>query len=245
MKKSTRTKIDKTLNEKFLIISENAYILDGKLTEEGREFFNEVVNEILNQVLNIEERDVNDSASFIYDDRGTDIGMEEIISYIGYKLVDFLQGVSRKDEKIFRGVVDSDPEFMTYTYKQTQVYYDEEPDVENPQPYTTTLKDLEFVTKENKSLDFEEEFNRLSKTNHIDWHNFLKKCLFTELFYESTFEIQKFLLSVFVKQANISKLTDNQREIIAKFIKNRQPYGCLSPNEKKQISRITHHKMNK
>ncbi|MTP19806.1 hypothetical protein GMB89_14550, partial [Turicibacter sanguinis] len=121
MKKSTRTKIDKTLNEKFLIISENAYILDGKLTEEGREFFNEVVNEILNQVLNIEERDVNDSASFIYDDRGTDIGMEEIISYIGYKLVDFLQGVSRKDEKIFRGVVDSDPEFMTYTYKQTQV----------------------------------------------------------------------------------------------------------------------------
>ncbi|MDB8566252.1 hypothetical protein GMB50_11735 [Turicibacter sanguinis] len=244
MKKQVKKFITETLNEKFLEMKENGFISNGKLTEEGQFYFNEVVNEILNQVLNIEQRDVDDSASFIYDDRGTDIcKMEEIIEFCGMQLVNFITPIARREHKIFVGVTENDDEYSYYSYGATTCYYDEEePSThDNPNPYVTSLKDLEYVAKTYNNVDFEEEFNRLdTKTNHhIDWHNFLKKCLFTELYFDSSKEVQEYLLSVFVKQVNNSKLTDNQREIIAKFLHNKQPYSSLLPNDKKAVHRIT------
>lgn len=250
MKKQVKKFITETLNEKFLEMNENGYISNGKLNEAGQLYFNGVVNQILNQVLNIEERDLNDCGSFIYDDRGTDITRtEEIIEFISMKLVDYISPISKREHKIYIGTVESDDEYSYYSYGATTCYYDEEepntPD--NPSPYVTSLKDLEYVAKRYNNIDFEEEFNRLdTKTNHnINWHNYLKKCLFTDLYFDSTKETQQHLLSVFVKECNSKNLTTSQREIISKFLHNKQPYSSLSGNEKKQISRITKNKMNK
>ena len=248
MKKQVKKFITETLNEKFLQMEENAFISsNGKLTEEGQFYFNQVVNEILNQVLNIEQRDVNDCGSFIYDDRGTDImRMEEIIEFCSMKLIDFISPIGRKEHKTYIGVVESDDEYSYYSYGATTCYYDENPDVENPQPYTTTLKDFEYIAKTYNNVDFEEEFNRLNtKTNHsIDWHNFVKKSLFTDLYFNSSKDTQKYLLDVFVKEVNNARLTDSQREIVAQFIKNRRPYSDLLPNDKKALHRVTN-KLNK
>ena len=245
MKKQVKKWITETLNEKFLQMEENAYIQNGELTEEGKFYYNEVINKILNQVLNINERDVNDSASFIYDEKGTDITrMEEIIEFCGMQLVNFISPIGKKEHKIFLGVTEHDNEYSYYSYGATTCYYDEEepstPD--NPNMYVTSLKDLEYVSKTYNNDDFEEEFERISKTNTIDYHKIVK-LLFTNKFYDCNKETQEYLLSVFVKQVNNSKLTDSQREVIAKFIDDKKSYSSLSPNDKKAVHRITN-KMN-
>lgn len=245
MKKQVKKFITETLNEKFLVMSENGYIKNNKLTQEGQFYFNQLTNDILNQVLNIEDRDVNDTASFLYDDRGNDImRMEEILEFIGMQLVDYISPISRKEHKTFIGVVENDDEYSYYSYGASTCSYDENPDVENPQPYTTTLKDLEYIAKqqENEFEKFETEFDKLK--SDVDYHKIVK-LLFSTKFYDCNKETQNFLLSVFVKRVNDSKLTTNQEEIIAKFINARLPYSSLSANEKKQISRITKNKMNK
>ena len=246
MKKSTRTRIDKKLEEVFNVLIESDYIKNGKLTSDGSHLVNLTTNELLNEFTNAETRE-DLEASFYYDDKGNDIfAQQTIIDYIGYKLVDFIQGVSRSEEKTFRGVVDSDSEFMTYTYKQTQVYYDEdEPSTpDNPNQFVTSQAQLYELAKqqENEFEKFETEFDRISKINTIDYHKIVK-LLFTDKFYDCNKETQEYLLNVFIKQVNISKLTDSQREIIGKFLHNKQSYSSLSPNDKKAVHRISN-KMN-
>ena len=246
MKKITRTKIDKRLQEVFLILTESDYIQNGKLTSDGSHLINLVTNELLNEFTNAEARDLESEASFYYDDKSNDVfAQETIIDYVSYKLVDFIQGVSRSDEKIFRGVVDSDSEFMTYTYKQTEIYYDElEPSTpDNPSQFVISQAQLYELSKQqdNEFEKFETEFDK-HKTN-VDYHKIVK-LLFTDKFYDCNKEVQDYLLSVFIKQANNSRLTTNQETILAQFLHNKRPYSDLLPNEKKQISRITHHKMN-
>ena len=247
MTKSNRARIDKKLEEVFNVLIESDYIQNGKLTSDGSHLITQVTNELLNEFTNAESRNLESEASFYYDNRGDDVfSQETVIDYIAYKLVDFIQGVSRSEEKTFRGVVDSDSEFMTYTYKQTQVYYDEdEPSTpDNPSQYVTSQAQLYELAKqqENEFEKFETEFDRISKINTIDYHKIVK-LLFTDKFYDCNKETQEYLLNVFIKQVNISKLTDSQREIISKFLHNKQSYSSLSPNDKKAIHRISN-KMN-